>query len=40
VRCRFAEDPELIAGIRIDAGALVMRANLRDELRYFAEAAR
>jgi F-type H+-transporting ATPase subunit b len=39
VRCRFAEDPELIAGIRIDAGALVMRANLRDELRYFAEAA-
>ena len=40
VRCRFAEDPGLIAGIRIDAGALVMRANLRDELRYFAEAAR
>ncbi len=40
VRCRFAEDPGLIAGIRIDAGALIMRANLRDELRYFAEAAR
>jgi F-type H+-transporting ATPase subunit b len=37
--CDFAQDPELIAGLRIDAGALVMRANLRDELRFFADTA-
>jgi F-type H+-transporting ATPase subunit b len=37
VRCEFGQDPELIAGLRIDAGPLVMRANLRDELRLFAE---
>lgn len=38
--CTFDEDPALIAGLRVDAGALVMCANLRDELRFFAEAAR
>ena len=37
VSCDFGEDPALIAGLRIDAGPLVMRANLRDELRFFAE---
>ena len=36
----YAEDPELIAGLRVDAGALVMRANLRDELQFFAAAGR
>jgi F-type H+-transporting ATPase subunit b len=36
--CAFAEDPALVAGLQIDAGPLVMRANLRDELRFFAEA--
>jgi F-type H+-transporting ATPase subunit b len=39
-RCDFNEEPALIAGLRIDVGPLVMRANLRDELRFFAEAAR
>ena len=37
LRCDFDLNPELLAGLRIDAGALVMRANLRDELRFFAE---
>jgi F-type H+-transporting ATPase subunit b len=36
----FAQDGDLIAGVRIDAGPLVIRANLRDELQAFAEAAR
>lgn len=40
VSCDFAEDPTLVAGLRIDAGPLVMRANLRDELHFFAETAR
>jgi F-type H+-transporting ATPase subunit b len=35
----FEKDPGLIAGLQIDAGPLVMRANLRDELRLFAESA-
>ena len=39
LRCELERDPELIAGLRIDAGPLVMRANLRDELRFFAESA-
>ncbi len=38
--CTFAEDRELIAGLRVATGELVLRANLRDELRFFAEAAR
>jgi F-type H+-transporting ATPase subunit b len=40
VRCELEEDRELLAGLRIEAGPLVMRANLRDELQFFAEAAR
>jgi F-type H+-transporting ATPase subunit b len=40
IRCAFEQDPGLIAGLRIDAGSLVMSANLRDELRFFAEAGR
>lgn len=39
LHCEQGPDPSLIAGVRIDAGPLVMRANLRDELRFFAEAA-
>jgi F-type H+-transporting ATPase subunit b len=39
VRCELEQDPGLIAGLRIDAGPLVMRANLRDELRFFAESS-
>jgi len=40
VHCDFAQEPALVAGVRIDTGPLVMRANLRDELRFFAESAR
>ena len=39
VACEFAEAPELLAGLRITLGAWVLHANLRDELRFFAEAA-
>jgi F-type H+-transporting ATPase subunit b len=39
LRCAFERDPGLVAGLQIDAGPLVMRANLRDELSYFAESA-
>ncbi len=38
--CLFDEDADLIAGLRIEAGALIMGATLRDELRFFAEAGR
>lgn len=36
--CEFGLDPELIAGFRISLGAWVLRCNLQDELRFFAEA--
>jgi F-type H+-transporting ATPase subunit b len=39
LRYDFDQAPDLIAGLRIDAGPLVMRANLRDELHFFAESA-
>jgi F-type H+-transporting ATPase subunit b len=38
VSCAFIAEPSLVAGLEIDAGALVLSANLRDELRFFAEA--
>lgn len=34
----FRQDPELIAGLRISIGPWILRANLQDELSYFAEA--
>jgi len=37
--CDFREDPELIAGLRITVGPLVIHANLQDELKWFATAA-
>lgn len=33
----FEESPALMAGLRISAGPWIVRANLRDELRFFAE---
>jgi F-type H+-transporting ATPase subunit b len=36
----FAEDPRLIAGLRVGIGPWVMHCNLQDELRFFAEVAR
>ena len=35
----FAEDPELLAGLRVSLGAWVLHANLRDELRFFSATA-
>ncbi len=37
--CSFASDPDLVAGVRIELGAWVLAANLRDELSAFAESA-
>ncbi len=34
---QFTEDATLLAGIRIQLGAWVLRANLQDELRFFSE---
>lgn len=38
VVCEFELDPRLIAGLRVSAGAWVLRCNLADELAFFAEA--
>ncbi len=35
----FNEDSHLLAGLRVSAGPWVLRANLQDELQFFAEAA-
>ncbi|HKJ22776.1 MAG TPA: F0F1 ATP synthase subunit delta [Gammaproteobacteria bacterium] len=37
VSCEYREDPAVIAGVRISAGALVLRANVQDELQFFGE---
>jgi hypothetical protein len=37
VPCEFAEDRTLLAGVRVGIGPWVLRANLRDELTFFAE---
>lgn len=38
VACEFGQDPALMAGLRISIGPWVLRSNLRDELKFFAEA--
>jgi F-type H+-transporting ATPase subunit b len=35
--CEFAQDLELIAGLRIAVGPWVLRCNLQDELKFFAQ---
>lgn len=40
VACRFGEDPDLVAGLRISLGSRMLAANLADELKLFAEAHR
>jgi F-type H+-transporting ATPase subunit b len=37
--CDFTEDAALGAGLRLSIGAWMLRANLQDELAYFAESA-
>jgi F-type H+-transporting ATPase subunit b len=39
VSCEFAEDGELLAGLRVELGAWTLAANLQDELKGFAELA-
>lgn len=38
LECRFEEDPDLLAGLRVKLGPLVLRANLQDELQFFSGA--
>lgn len=38
IACEWKEDPSLLAGLRIAMGPWVLGANLRDELKCFAEA--
>ena len=40
VTCEFLEDRDLIAGLRISFGSWVLRANVQDELSFFAESLR
>ncbi len=40
VVCEFLEDRKLIAGLRISFGSWVLRANLQDEMSFFAEWSR
>ncbi|MCP9448200.1 MAG: F0F1 ATP synthase subunit delta [Nitrospira sp.] len=39
VTCRWTEDASLLAGIQVNVGPWVFAANLREELKGFAEAA-
>lgn len=36
---RFEEDPALMSGLRIGVGPWILRANLKDELDFFAQSA-
>jgi len=36
---QFTQDESLIAGLRVSIGGWTLHANLRDELRFFSEAA-
>lgn len=40
ISVEFSEDPHLLAGLRISLGPWVLRANLEDELGFFANAVR
>jgi F-type H+-transporting ATPase subunit b len=40
VVCEFLEDKNLIAGLRISFGSWVLRANVQDEMNFFAESSR
>ena len=37
---QFAEDPRLLAGLRVNIGSWVLHANLQDELKFFGGVAR
>jgi F-type H+-transporting ATPase subunit b len=40
VACEFLEDTALIAGVRISFGSWVLRANVQDEMSFFAASSR
>ena len=40
VVCEFLEDRNLIAGLRMSFGSWVLRANVQDEMSFFAESSR
>jgi F0F1-type ATP synthase delta subunit len=40
VACEFLEDSALIAGVRISFGSWVLRANVQDEMNFFAASSR
>jgi len=40
VACRYREDANIIAGLRVRVGPWMLHANLEDELKSFVEAAR
>jgi F-type H+-transporting ATPase subunit b len=40
VACEFLEDSALIAGVRISFGSWVLRANVQDEMSFFAASSR
>ncbi len=37
---KFAEEPRLLAGLRVSIGSWVLHANLLDELKFFSDVAR
>ncbi|MDH5258944.1 MAG: F0F1 ATP synthase subunit delta [Gammaproteobacteria bacterium] len=39
IHYKYKLNPELIAGVRVDIGSYVMRANIGDELKFFSDAA-
>ncbi len=39
VTCEFEEHAQLVAGLRLSAGAWMLRASVEDELKFFAESA-
>lgn len=40
INSEFVQDERLLAGLRVSIGPWILRANLQDELEFFAEAAR
>jgi len=39
IRCDYKVDSKIIAGLRVNVGSYVMRANLADELAFFSDSA-
>ena len=39
IQCDYKLNPEIIAGLRVNIGSYVMRANLKDELQFFSESS-